>query len=143
KAPRAGRHDGRFAIATGIGGAPQQALRPQEQALLQRLGSAPVPLEDLLQVGSQQAVLDGLVARGLVHLSAITPSDALHVLGGQSQWSAQAARLGFELSARRRDGAGQPVAETAEVLAAKVVARLTRQSADAILATCLEEEGGG
>jgi len=141
KAPRAGRHDGRFAVATGIGGAPQQALKPQEQALLRRLGSAPVPLEGLLQVGSQQAVLDGLVARGMVHLSALTPSDALHVLGRQSQWSSQAAQLGFELGARRRDGAGRTIAETPEILAATVVARLTRQSANAILATCLDEGG--
>jgi N-methylhydantoinase A/oxoprolinase/acetone carboxylase beta subunit len=142
KAPRPGRHFGRFAVATGIGDAPQQALKPQEQALLQRLSSAPVPLEDLLQVGSQQAVLDGLVARGLVHLSALTPSDALHVLGRQIQWSRQAARLGFELGARRRDGAGRPIAETPEILAATVVARLIRLSANAILATCLEEGGG-
>ena len=142
KAPRAHRHDGRFAIATGIGGVASRSLKPQEQALLQRIGSAPVSLEDLLKVGSQQAVLDGLVARGLVHLSALTPSDALHVLGRQKHWSTHAAKLGFALAARRRDGAGRPVAESAELLAATVVKRLTRQSADAILATCLEEGDG-
>lgn len=142
KAPRSGRYDARFAVATGIGGVALQTLKPQEEALLQRLGSAPFPLDLLLQTSSQQAVLDGLVAKGLVHISAITPSDALHVLGQQNQWCAEAAQLGFALAARRKDGAGRPVAETAEQLAQTVVRRLARQSADAILATCLEEQGG-
>ncbi|HEX5934495.1 MAG TPA: hydantoinase/oxoprolinase family protein [Pseudorhizobium sp.] len=142
RAPRAGRHDGRFAVRTGFQLEQAHALKPQEQALLQQIGSEPKAVADLLHSASRQPVLDNLVARGLVHLSAITPSDALHVLSRQDQWDAGAARLGFELAARRKDGAGRPVGISPEDLAERVVARLTRQSADAVLATCLGEDGG-
>ena len=142
KAQRPGRHDARFAVATGLASPAAQGLRAQEQTLLQRLGSGTVSLDALLQSASEKVLLDGLVARGLVHLCGITPSDALHVLGLQGQWNAEAARMGFELCARRKDGAGRVIAASAAELAEAVVARLTRQSAEAVLATCLAEDGG-
>ena len=77
-----------------------------------------------------------------MHLCGTTPSDALHVLGRQDQWSTQAARLGFELAARRKDGAGRTIAGSGVALADMVVARLTRRSAEVILTTCLAEDGG-
>ncbi|MCJ8519776.1 N-methylhydantoinase A/oxoprolinase/acetone carboxylase beta subunit [Pseudorhizobium tarimense] len=144
KAARSGRHDGRFAVATGVElGIAAHALKPHERALLEQIGIQPKPLNVILQSASQQAALDLLVTRGLVHLSAITPTDALHVLKRQDQWNAQAAQLGFALAARHRDGAGRAIAESAEMLADAVVARLTRQSAEAVLATCLDENGNG
>ena len=141
RASHAGRHDGRLALRTGLPDAMAQGLQPQEQALYARIGGESVPLNELLTAASQKAVLDRLVARGLVHLVGITPSDALHVLGRQNQWKADAARLGLELAARRRDGAGKPIAGSAEELAQKIVSRLTRQSCEAVLAACLAEDG--
>jgi N-methylhydantoinase A/oxoprolinase/acetone carboxylase beta subunit len=84
--------------------------------------------------------LDRLSTRGLVHLSGITPSDAMHLLDRQGQWSREAARLGLRLAARMRGGNGQPIATDAEDLARKIADRLTRQSAYAILETCLADE---
>ncbi|MCB5205340.1 hydantoinase/oxoprolinase family protein [Neorhizobium sp. T786] len=139
---RPGRHDGRFAISTGLPRNLVHGLKPQDEALLQRVGPVPAPLDDLLQATAQKAVLDKLVTHGLVHIGGITPSDALHVLGRQDQWNAQAARLGFELEARRKDGSGRTMAGSAEALAEMVVAQLTRYSAEAILTTCLGEDGG-
>jgi N-methylhydantoinase A/oxoprolinase/acetone carboxylase beta subunit len=101
----------------------------------------PLPLDGLLVTTLQKATLDRLVARGLVHLCGITPSDAMHVLGGQGQWDAVAARLGLELAARTKDGTGRPIAESPEVLARLLVDRLTRQSADVILSACLADDG--
>lgn len=141
RASHAGRHDGRLALRTGLPDAMAQGLQPQEQALYARIGGESVPLNELLTAASQKAVLDRLVARGLVHLVGITPSDALHVLGRQNQWKADAARLGLELAARRRDGAGKPIAGSAEELAQKIVSRLSRQSCEAVLAACLAEDG--
>lgn len=140
RATHAGRHDGRFAVRihAEVGG---EGLQPQEQALLARIGQAPVPLNTLLTMNSQKAVLDRLVGRGLVHLSGITPSDALHVLGRQNQWSADAARLGLQIAARRKNGAGREIAASAEDLAEKIVARLTRQSSEVVLSACLAEDG--
>jgi N-methylhydantoinase A/oxoprolinase/acetone carboxylase beta subunit len=141
RASHAGRHDGRFAIRTGIPQAAAQVLQPQEQALFTRITDAPIPLNDLLTINSQKAVLDRLVAAGLVHIIGITPSDALHVLGRQDQWCEPAARLGLDLASRRKDGSGRQIAASAEALAARIVDRLTRQSAEAVLAACLAEDG--
>ena len=85
--------------------------------------------------------MNRLVARGLVHVSGFTPSDAAHVLGRQATWDREAARLGAALFARKRDGRGQPVAVDAEAIAARVLAALTRLSAEAILETAFAEDG--
>jgi N-methylhydantoinase A/oxoprolinase/acetone carboxylase beta subunit len=143
RAPHAGRHDGRLAVRTGIPEHLASGLQPQEQVLYERIGAEPVALDGLLATTLQKATLDRLVARGLVHISGITPSDAMHVLGGQGQWNATAARLGLELAARTKDGSGRPMAATPEDLARLIVDRLTRQSSDAILSACLAEDGVG
>ncbi|OBZ93728.1 hydantoinase [Pararhizobium polonicum] len=136
-----GRHDGRFAVRTGLPDHLASGLQPQEQALYERIGAVPVALESLLTSTLQKATLDRLVARGLVHICGLTPSDAMHVLGRQDQWNATAARLGAELAARVKDGSGKPIASSAEALSDMIVARLTRQSAEVILSSCLAEDG--
>ena len=136
-----GRHDGRFAVRTGLPDHLASGLHLQEQALYERIGDVPVSLEHLLTSTPQKATLDRLVARGLVHICGLTPSDAMHVLGRQGQWNATAARLGAELAARTRDGSGKPIAASAKELSELIVARLTRQSAEVILSSCLAEDG--
>src|SRR5690606_2857426 len=89
----------------------------------------------------RKSTLDRLVGRGLVHICGFTPSDAMHVLGRQDQWSEEAAQLGAQLMARSRDGSGQPIAASAKDLAQLITARLTRQSAEAVLTSCLAEDG--
>jgi len=141
RATHTGRHDGRFAVRIAMNEALVGSLQPQEKALLARIGSTPVALNTLLTMNSQKSVLDRLVGRGLVHLSGITPSDALHVLGRQGQWNADAARLGLQIAARRKTGAGREIATSPEDLADKIVARLTRQSSEILLSACLAEDG--
>jgi N-methylhydantoinase A/oxoprolinase/acetone carboxylase beta subunit len=136
-----GRHDGRLAVRTGLPDHLASGLQPQELALYERIGAVPVALESLLTSTLQKATLDRLVSRGLVHICGLTPSDAMHVLGRQDQWNATAARLGAELAARVKDGSGKPIAASAEALSEMIVARLTRQSAEVILASCLAEDG--
>lgn len=143
RAQHGGRHDGRFAVRTGVPGHLASGLQPQEAALYERIGDVPVALDQLLASTPQKATLDRLVGRGLVHISAITPSDAMHVLGRQGQWDREAARLGLALAARARDGSGRPIAQSAESLARLIVDRLTRQSCDVIMAACLAEDGTG
>lgn len=136
-----GRHDGRFAVRTGVPERLTAGLQPQEQILYDRLNGTPQPLDRLLTSTPQKATLDKLVARGLVHLCGITPSDALHLLGRQGQWNRAAAELGLKLAARIRDGSGRPIAASPEELAVRIVERLTRQSAEIILKSCLAEDG--
>lgn len=134
-----GRHDGCFAIGTGLEAA--HGLSASERALLEKIGSMPVPLNALLSLNSHRAQLNRLVSLGLVHVAGLTPSDAMHVLGRQAQWHEGAARLGLTLACRRKDGSGNRIAATPEELAQIISDRLTRQSAEAILSACLAEEG--
>jgi N-methylhydantoinase A/oxoprolinase/acetone carboxylase beta subunit len=140
KATHSGRHDGRFAIRSGLPDRFASGLTPQDEALYQRIGEKPVALNDLLMTSMQKASLDRLVSRGLVHIAGVTPSDAMHVLGRQSQWSVEAARLALELGARTKDGTGKPIATSAEAYAEKIERRMTRQSAEVILAAALSED---
>ncbi|PDT52050.1 MULTISPECIES: hydantoinase/oxoprolinase family protein [Sinorhizobium] len=143
RATHAGRHDGRLAVRTGLPDHLASGLQPQEQALYDRIGTVPVALAELILSTPQKATLDRLVARGLVHICALTPSDAMHVLGRQSQWNSEAALLGLKIAARTKDGSGQPIAGSAEMLAQMIVDRLTRQSSEVILQACLHEDGAG
>jgi N-methylhydantoinase A/oxoprolinase/acetone carboxylase beta subunit len=136
-----GRLDGRLAFRTGLPDALAAGLGDAEAKLYAALTDAPQPVDRLVASTTQQAVLARLVARGLAAVAGFTPSDAAHVLGRQANWDAEAARLGALLFARRRDGRGLPIAETPEALSERVLAGLTRRSAEAILETALAEDG--
>lgn len=137
----AGRNDGRFAVRTGVPDGLATGLQSQEAHLFARVGEIPVPLDQLLTSMAQSAVLDRLVARGLVHLCGLTPSDAMHVLRHQTQWDSKAADLGLRLAMRMKDGAGRPIADSPTELAGRIVERLHRRSAEIVLGTCLAEDG--
>ncbi|NGO51974.1 hydantoinase/oxoprolinase N-terminal domain-containing protein [Allomesorhizobium camelthorni] len=141
RAPNPGRMDGRFAIRTGVPERLAAGLSGPESKLYESIGAQPLPLDALLTSNAQNATLNRLVARGLVHVVGFTPSDAAHTLGRQSNWDATAARLGAELFARKRDGRGQPIAASPEALSERVLAALTRWSAEVILETAFAEDG--
>jgi N-methylhydantoinase A/oxoprolinase/acetone carboxylase beta subunit len=141
RAPFPGRLEGRFALRTGLPDALATGLAAQERALYARIRPEPQPLDALLSGTSQRATLDRLVARGLVLIAGFTPSDAMHVLGRQEQWNAEAARLGAELFTRRKSGSGRTLAQNPVELAKMVSARLTRQSAEAVLTALIAEQG--
>jgi N-methylhydantoinase A/oxoprolinase/acetone carboxylase beta subunit len=95
----------------------------------------------LLAATSQIATLKRLVARGLAHIVGFTPSDAAHALGQQSNWNAEAAKLGAELLARRRNGQGQTIAESGDDFSEMVLAAVTRRSAETMIETVFAEDG--
>lgn len=140
-AVHAQRHEGLFAIRTGLPDSMAAGLSAQEASLYARITAEPQPLTQLLTTAPQKSALDRLAARGLAHICGITPSDALHVLGRQGQWNATAARLGVDIAARQKGGNGKPIAADAEDLANRIVQRLTRQSSHAILEACLTDDG--
>jgi N-methylhydantoinase A/oxoprolinase/acetone carboxylase beta subunit len=141
RAPNPGRLDGRFAVRTGVPDRLAAGLTAPEARLYAEIGAVPLPLDALLSSTAQLATLNRLVSRGLVHISGFTPSDAAHVLGRQANWDAAAAHLGAELLARRRDGRGQLIAASPEAFCERVLAALTRQSAEVILETAFAEDG--
>ncbi|MEX0955279.1 MAG: hydantoinase/oxoprolinase family protein [Rhizobiaceae bacterium] len=136
-----GRLDGRFAMRAGLPERFAAGLSPAEAQLLASITDKPVPLDRLLTGSTQNAVLNRLVARGLAMLCGFTPSDAAHVLSRQANWNVEAARLGADLVARRRDAGGNRVAAGGDAFSERVLALLTRKSAEAILETALAEDG--
>jgi N-methylhydantoinase A/oxoprolinase/acetone carboxylase beta subunit len=141
RAPNPGRMDGRFAMRTGVPARLEAGLTGPEAKLFATITPEPQPLDRLLASTAQAATLTRLVARGLVHVCGFTPSDAAHVLGRQANWEPETARMGAELFCRRRDGRGQPIAASAEALCERVLAALTRRSAEVILETAFAEDG--
>ncbi|RWQ16118.1 hydantoinase/oxoprolinase family protein, partial [Mesorhizobium sp.] len=141
RAANPSRMDGRLAVRTGVPQRLAAGLTGAEAKLYELIGSTPLAVDRLLTSNAQNATLNRLVSRGLVHVAGFTPSDAAHVLGKQANWDAATARLGAELFARRRDGRGQAIAATPEAISERVLTTLTRLSAEVILETAFAEDG--
>jgi N-methylhydantoinase A/oxoprolinase/acetone carboxylase beta subunit len=136
-----GRLAGRFALSTGLPVRFGLGLSEAEERLNRKLATEPQPLDRLIVTNVELATLQRLVSRGLAQICGFTPSDAAHVTGEQATWDGEAATLGAELFARRRDGRGMPLAGGAEEISRRVLERLTRLSAEAILETAFAEDG--
>ena len=130
---------GRFAWSNIIEGQGLPNLKSTETKLLEKLTNTPAPLDTLLKGSSEAGTLNRLVSRGLAHVSGLTPSDAMHVLGLQNNWQAEAAHAGAQLLLRQKDRFGNPIARSVEDLATRIKDQLTRQSGDYILQTCMAE----
>jgi N-methylhydantoinase A/oxoprolinase/acetone carboxylase beta subunit len=131
-----GETDGRFALPTGGDAA---GLPTRDAALLARL-TAPAPVAQWVRSRIELAAVDRLVARGLVMLSGVTPSDASHVLGRLAAWDGAAAGKAVALMARRRNGRGERVAADAAALARAIVEQLTAQTAGCLLEAAFAED---
>ncbi len=129
-------HGGRFAIPLGgeASGIPQK-----ERELLSRI-DAPIALVDLLKTRMELILLDKLVARGLVILSGVTPSDACHVLGRLNNWNVSAAEKALRLMAKKRINSGKRVAQSATALAHMIVEQLTEQTSICLLEAAFAED---
>jgi N-methylhydantoinase A/oxoprolinase/acetone carboxylase beta subunit len=137
-----GEMDGRFVVPmASSGGGQRGGLNARDIAVLGRI-TAPMPMAHALTSRLEVAALERLVARGLVMLSGVTPSDASHVLGRLDAWDAAAAEKSLRLLARRRTGAGERFATGPEVLAQQVVDQLTQQTVDCLLEAAFGEDAG-
>ncbi len=133
-----GEFDGRFVV-------PMQGqtggLSAREATVLARI-TKPMPVAAALSSRLEVAALERLVARGLVMLSGVTPSDASHVLGRLDVWDGTAAEKALRLQARRRGGTGDRFAPDAATLAARIVDQLTDQTVDCLLEAAFDEDPG-
>ncbi|OYX25000.1 MAG: hydantoinase [Rhodobacterales bacterium 32-66-7] len=131
-----GEMDGRFLVPmTGQRG----GLNARETAVLNRI-TAPMPMTAALASRLEVAALERLVARGLVMIAGVTPSDAAHVLGRLTAWDGLAAGKALQLIARRRTGAGERFATGAEVFAQGVIDQLTEQTVQCLLEAAFGED---
>lgn len=134
-----GEFDGRFVVPMVAEAAAVAGLTAREAGLLARI-VAPMPMATCLTSRLEVAALTALVARGLVMVSGVTPSDASHVLGRQGGWDADAARKAVTLLARRRTGAGERFASGPEPLARSIIDQLTQQTVDCLLEAAFAED---
>ena len=130
-----------FVTAVGRPSAHLAALPEKEQALLDTITPAPLALDKALKTRMQFGTLNRLVSRGLVMLSAVTPTDASHVLGTYNTWDKEAAELGLEIYAARKDGLGQPYMAGAKELARFIIDTLELTSAEALLTQAMHDDG--
>jgi N-methylhydantoinase A/oxoprolinase/acetone carboxylase beta subunit len=134
----AGEFDGRFVI-------PMQGqtggLTAREATVLARV-TKPMPLSLALTSRLEVAAMERLVARGLVMISGVTPSDASHVLGRLDAWDGTASVKALKLLAKRRNGSGDRIALDGAVLAQAVIDQLTEQTVECLLEAAFDEDGG-
>ncbi len=78
-------------------------LTAREADIYSEIGVAPISLRKIATSSSAQRAIVSLRKRGLIQFSGFTPSDAAHVLGLQSNWSAESAHLAAGLLTRFRD----------------------------------------
>ncbi|MBA3911744.1 MAG: hydantoinase [Rhodobacter sp.] len=133
-----GEMDGRFVVPMG---GQRGGLSARELAVLDRI-DRPMTMASALTSRLEVAALERLVARGLVMLSGVTPSDAAHVLGRLSAWDGTAAEKALRLIAKRRTGAGERFATGPEGFAEGVVDQLTQQTVDCLLEAAFGEDAG-
>lgn len=130
--------DGRFVL-------PMQGqtggLTPREATVLARVTTA-MPLAKALTSRLEVAAMERLVARGLVMIAGVTPSDAAHALGGLDSWDATASAKALTLLAKRRNGTGDRIAPDGQTLARAIVDQLTSQTVDCLLEAAFDEDGG-
>lgn len=95
----------------------------------------PVAFSDCVNGAGNRTRIKRLIEYGLIQMSGLTPSDASHVLGYQSQWSFRAAELGCELLGRaqgfvseNRFKQKQELAEKVNQFAAKIFELVCRKS---------------
>ncbi len=137
--PTPGEMDARFVRL--VPGVSQAGLGAREAGLVARIGEVVQPLQDVLRTRMDHGALTKLVARGVVQVSGVTPSDASHVLGLADAWDAEAAKMALELMARKRVGSGEKLATDAEALGRMIIEQLQEQTSLALLETAFAEEG--
>ncbi|MDH3665797.1 MAG: hydantoinase/oxoprolinase family protein [Paracoccaceae bacterium] len=131
--------DGRFLVPQSL---PRPAgLAAHESQILDALAVGPRPAGAVLRTRLLRTALRKLVARGLVMVSGLTPSDAAHVLGIHAAWDRAAAEKVARLFARQRGNDGKRVAEDTQALCRRIIYALTRRSAEVVLDAAFAEDG--
>ncbi len=130
---------GRFLLAPDPGRA--VGLDLNEARIVAELAAGPRPAAEVLRTRLLRTALRRLVARGLVMVAGLTPSDAAHVLGLQSDWDAIAAAKAARLFARSRGNDGRAVAPDAKTLARRIRDALIRRSGEVVLDAVFAEDG--
>jgi len=135
-------HPGRFAFRQG--GGPDPVLRGKsEERLWAALEEGPRALDEIAWSPIAYRALMGLIAQGAVVQSGPTPSDAMHVLGLQQSWNAEAAALGARLLLRgSRDWMPTPGDDEVTAFCARIREQVIRDTGRALCAAAFGHDPG-
>jgi len=137
----AGEFNGRFVIPIPVRDQAADGLGAREQRFLEKVGDGACPMQDVVANRADIAALPKLIARGLVLISGLTPSDASHHLARQAMWDTAAADKALRLFCRKKTGAGDRVATDETHLAKMIIAQLETQTSEALLTAAFSQDG--
>lgn len=132
-----GRHAGRFVLRRRPPADPA-TLGRSARRLWDLLEDGPVPLAEVIEAQALGPALARLGDGGFVVEAGFTPSDAAHVLGLQSGWAVEAARLGAMIHARILCPT-EPIG--AAELARRVLAEAGTRTGELLLEAALASDG--
>jgi N-methylhydantoinase A/oxoprolinase/acetone carboxylase beta subunit len=130
--------DARFIRRTRASTEP--VLSERDDKVYRRIGEQFYPMSEVVKSRLDLQSVVKLVSMGVVQISALTPSDASHVLGKSNAWDKNAAIKAVDLFARRRGGSGELLADSTSQMAERIVCQLTEQTSNSILEMAFSEE---
>ena len=133
--------DGRFIMPMMPNGIPDWLTKSEARFAEAILEAGTSALADIASSQVALGAVDRLISRGLVALSAFTPTDAAHVLGRFDEFNTAAARLGAQLLSRQKNGIGEANAISAEDVSQATLETLAERSALALLDAAFAQDG--
>ena len=130
--------DARFIRRTRASTEP--VLSERDDKVYRRIGEQFYPMSKVVKSRLDLQSVIKLVSMGVAQISAVTPSDASHVLGKSNAWDKEAAIKAIDLFARRRNGSGELLAGSTAQMAERIVYQLTEQTSSSILEMAFSEE---
>ena len=130
--------DARFIRRTRASAEP--VLSERDDKVYRRIGEQFYPMSEVVKSRLDLQSVIKLVSVGVAQISAVTPSDASHVLGKSNAWDKEAAIKAIDLFARRRNGSGELLAGSTAQMAERIVYQLTEQTSGSILEMAFSEE---
>ena len=133
--------DGRFVMPLMPNGIPEWLSKAEQKFAAAALAAGPSPVAEIATSQVALGAIDRLISRGLLALSAFTPTDAAHVLGTFTAFEGQAARLGAQLLSRQKNGIGDAAAQDEAEIAQATLDKLAENSALSLLDAALAQDG--
>ena len=115
-------------------------LSDRDIIVFNRIKNGPVPMSQAVKTRIDLGSINRLLERGIIMHSALTPSDASHVLGTVNNWDSAAAQKSLLIFGRMRTGSGEILSKDARELAFRIINQLTEQTSEVILETAFGEE---
>ena len=115
-------------------------LSNKDVIVFNRIKDGPVPMSEAISSRVDLGSISRLLERGIIVHSALTPSDASHVLGNLDAWDTSAAQKALLIFGRMRTGSGEILSKDYQELALRIINQLTEQTSEVILETAFGEE---